>query len=502
MIFEPFQLNHLTLENRIVLPAMVTRLSGEDGHVNEDIRNRYVRFAKGEPGLIVVEAMAVHSAKSGPLLRIGSDEYLPGLRDLAKAVHDVSPSKVVPQIIHFLKISRSGYRQTIDELGTEDIAAIVEQYAVAATRARIAGFDGVELHMAHAYTLASFLSRLNPRRDAYGGSLENRLRLPTEVLVRTRRAVGSDFTIGVRFLGEECIKDGYTSHDAIHIAERLALAGADYLSLSVGGKFEDAIPRPGEPLYPYTGYSGERCMPGSNHPDGANLHIAETVRAHLRKAGIRTPVVATGKIGSLEMAEHAISREKADLVGMARALLADPDLPKKWRAGQEERVVRCLYGNVCKALDENFKRVVCTLWPKGSLDAPESNDTVAPTWPESGAELVASCASGRVVLKWKAALDDEGLYGYQVFRSEDGGRFVHYASLRARSTRFEDGRVVSGHRYRYFVRPYDLAGNRGPQSDIVDVDVPATIAPSEASSTVVRKRAVPVLGICSRGEVS
>ena len=502
MIFEPLQLNRLTLENRIVLPAMVTRLAGEDGHVNQDIVDRYVRFAKGEPGLIVVEAMAVHAAKSGPLLRIASDEYLPGLRRLASEVHDVSPSKVVPQIIHFLKISRSGYRQTIDDLGSEDIAAIVEQYAVAAVRARLAGFDGVELHMAHAYTLASFLSRLNPRRDAYGGSLENRLRLPTEVLARTRKVVGDDFTIGVRFLGEECIKDGYTAHDAIHIAERLARAGADYLSLSVGGKFEDAVQKPGEPLYPYTGYSGERCMPGANHPDGANLHIAEAVRTHLRDAGIHTPVVATGKIGSLEVAESALARGKADLVGMARALLADPDLPKKWREGREDRVVRCLYGNVCKALDENFKRVVCTLWPKGSLNAPESDDTEAPHWPEGGAELTASCSSGRIVLTWKGARDGDGMYGYQVFRSEDGGPFVHYASLRARSTRFEDGRVLSGHRYGYFVRPYDLAGNRGPQSETVDIAIPASPSSSESPSSTVAGRSAAVLGICTRGEVS
>lgn len=483
MIFEPISLNRLELSNRIVLPAMVTRLSGEDGHVNEAIRDRYIRFAQGEPGLIVVEAMAVHSAKSGPLLRISSDEYLPGLRDLAQRVHDVSPSKVVPQIIHFLKISRSGYRQTIDMLGLEDVSAIVEQYAVAAVRARRAGFDGVELHMAHAYTLASFLSRLNPRRDAYGGSLENRLRLPTEVLTHVRRAVGHDFTVGVRFLGEECIKDGYTSHDAIHIAERLARAGADYLSLSVGGKFEDAVRKTGEPLYPYTGYSGDRCMPGSNYPDGANLHISEAVRSHLRASGLETPVVGTGKIGTLELAESAIQNGKADLVGMARALLADPDLPKKWRDGHEDRVVRCLYGNVCKALDENFKKVVCTLWPKGSLNAPSSDDAIPPSWPEAGAEVTASYSNGRVVVSWKPATDNEGMYGYQLFRAEDDGAFLHYASIRERSTRYEDARALSGRRYRYFVRPYDRAGNRGPDSPIVVVEVT-----SQAFSDDGRKR--------------
>src|SRR6476646_1754530 len=116
-LFTPFKINDtLTLPNRIVLPAMVTRLSGEDGFVNQDITDRYVRFAKGETGLIVVEAMAVHSAKSGPLLRISEDEYKPKLTKLAARVHDTSDSKVVPQIIHFLKISRSGWRQKIEDL--------------------------------------------------------------------------------------------------------------------------------------------------------------------------------------------------------------------------------------------------------------------------------------------------------------------------------------------------------------------------------------------------
>ena len=112
-LFQPFPINGVTLPNRIVLPAMVTRLSGEDGVINADIMDRYVRFAKGEPGLIVVEAMAVHTAKSGPLLRIGTDEFKPGLTELAKRVHAAGPAKVVPQIIHFLKIARSGWRQMV-----------------------------------------------------------------------------------------------------------------------------------------------------------------------------------------------------------------------------------------------------------------------------------------------------------------------------------------------------------------------------------------------------
>jgi 2,4-dienoyl-CoA reductase-like NADH-dependent reductase (Old Yellow Enzyme family) len=472
-LFSPFAIRRMTLPNRLVLPAMVTRLSGEDGLVNDDIRARYVRFAKGGVGLIVLEAMAVHSAKSGPLLRISSDEFVPGLSDLRKRIHDAGPGKVVPQIIHFLKISRSGWRQTVDMLSLEEIDAVVEAYGAAALRARACGFDGVELHMAHAYTLSSFLSRVNPRRDEYGGTLANRLRLPLRVVRRVRERVGSDFPVGVRFLGEECIRSGYTVLDAGPIAVELARAGVDYVSLSAGGKFEDARVIPGEPLYPYTGYSGDRCMPGSAYPDGANLYIPEAVRAAVRAAGLETPVIAVGKIGTRALAEAVLARGQGDLVGMARALLADPDLPKKWGRGEEDRVIRCLYGNVCKTLDENFRRVDCTLWPKKLGQAPESDDVTPPVWPPGAPDLYAECKNGLVLLRWQAASDPEGMYGYQVFRGEGGGVLVHHASVRALSTRYEDARVVPGATYRYAVRPYDLAGNRGAMSATVEVAVAA-----------------------------
>ncbi|MCA8940624.1 MAG: NADH:flavin oxidoreductase, partial [Planctomycetes bacterium] len=240
-LFEALTLRNMTLANRLVLPAMVTRLSGEDGYVNQAIHERYLRYAQGEVGLIVVEAMAVHQSKSGPLLRLGEDCFIEKQREMVKAIHDSSPSKVAPQIIHFLKIARSGWRQTVSMLSHEDIDAIVQAYADAAYRAREAGYDAVELHMAHAYTLSSFLSRRNGRRDDYGGSLENRLRLPLRVIEAVRSSIGEDFALGVRFDGEECIKDGYGLEDAREIALRLARLGASYVSISAGGKFEDAV---------------------------------------------------------------------------------------------------------------------------------------------------------------------------------------------------------------------------------------------------------------------
>ncbi|MEE8106979.1 MAG: NADH:flavin oxidoreductase [Planctomycetota bacterium] len=463
-LFRPFEIRGLKLDNRIVLPAMVTRLSGKDGRVNDAIRDRYVRYAAGEPGLMVVEAMGVHEAKSGPLLRASNDSFLPGLTGLTRAVHDTSPTKVAAQIIHFLKISRSGWRQRIQDLSHADIDAIVDAYGEAAVRVREAGFDAVELHMAHAYTLSSFLSRRNDRRDEFGGrSVDNRLRVPTRALERVRERVGDDFVIGIRYDGEEAIKDGYSVTDAQVMAHRFALAGADYLSISAGGKFEDAIQTKGEPLYPYTGYSGDRCMPSASYPDGLNLYLADGIRRHLVDRGLDVPVVATGKIRTPELAESVLQNGTADLVGIARQLLADPDWPKKVREGRADTVVPCVYNNVCKALDERFHRVRCTLWRRYDLHAPEPPaDGTAPQWPD-GAQLEITTNQGRARLEWTAAEDPQGVYGYMVLRSEGDGPFAHVDSARGVSHRFEDASALGGIGYRYKVIAYDLAGNRSDE---------------------------------------
>src|SRR5260221_6999272 len=120
-LLEPLRINGMTIPNRVIVPAMVTRLSGEDGYVNDAVIDRYVRYAEGHVGLIVVEATAIHDNKSGPLLRLSGAEFVPGHRELTRRVHDASDSKIVPQIIHFLKVARSGWRQTIDSLATVEI---------------------------------------------------------------------------------------------------------------------------------------------------------------------------------------------------------------------------------------------------------------------------------------------------------------------------------------------------------------------------------------------
>ena len=473
-LFTPFRINSMTLPNRLVLPAMVTRLSGEDGFVNQDITDRYVRFAKGGVGLIVLEAMAVHSAKSGPLLRICGDEFKLGLTELAKKIHDTSDSKAVPQIIHFLKIARSGWRQKIEDLSIADIQLIIEQYGQAAVRARECGYDGVEMHMAHAYTLSSFLSKRNKRPDLYGGkSLDNRIRLPLQIIKKVREMAGNDFPIGVRFLGEECIKGGYTTEESAIIALKFAQEGVDYISLSAGGKFEDAVHKEGEVLYPYTGYSGDRCMPPMEYPDGYNLHMAESARRMLRRHGLETPVVATGKIPSPEFAEEILEDNRADLIGMARALLADPDLPNKARSGNSDKIVKCIYWNICKALDENFHQVVCGLWPKDEIQAPYSEDTEAPKW--SVAEpLNVLVRSGNIRINWKSATDNEAVMGYEIWRSDDGGKtFSHIYSIT--TSMWTDHLAAAGISYQYYIRAYDLAGNKSEPSNIVRADLPMEV---------------------------
>jgi 2,4-dienoyl-CoA reductase-like NADH-dependent reductase (Old Yellow Enzyme family) len=470
-LLTPLRVGTMTIPNRVLVPAMVTRLSGEDGFVNQPIIDRYVRYAEGHVGLIVVEATAIHSAKSGPLLRISEDRFVAGHRDLVQAVHDAGPSKIVPQIIHFMKVARSGWRQTIDTLSAADIDLIVEQFAAAAGRVREAGYDGVELHSAHAYTLSSFLSRHNKRRDDYDGrTLEGRLRMFGRVMTRVRQTVGKDFPVGVRFLAEEAIKDGYALPDSQRIALRMAQMGVDYISLSVGGKFEDAVHKPGEALYPYTGYSGDRCMPGDWYPPLPHAHLAAGIKQYINAKGYAVPVVSAGKISDPADAERLLQDDRADIIGMARQLLSDPDWVRKVEDRRPEKIIRCIYCNVCKQLDENFKTVTCFLWPKGLIQAPrEDSSADAPRWPADGAGLTATVKNGTIQLAWKRA-EGTDITGYDVYRAEEGGDAGIIEAVK--SPKCTDRLVLGGLGYSYHVVGYDKSGRHTPPSNSISIEMP------------------------------
>jgi 2,4-dienoyl-CoA reductase-like NADH-dependent reductase (Old Yellow Enzyme family) len=375
----------------------------------------------------------------------------------------------VPQIIHFLKVARSGWRQTADMLSLAEIDRIVEQFGDAVRRAREAGFDGAELHSAHAYTLSSFLSRANPRTGEYGGdSLEGRLRLIGRVMENVRRKAGRDFPLGVRFNAEEFIKDGYTVLDSKRIAVRLAELGVDYISLSAGGKFEDAVHTPGQVLFPYSGYSGDRCMPGDWLPRALHAGIAAEVKTHLLANGYGIPVAVAGKLDAPQDAERLVAEGMADIVGIARGLLADPDWPIKVRNADADRIVQCDYCNVCKALDGTHRTVICSLWPQGSIQAPEDDPAVqAPQWAQAGASLTAIPGESRVELKWPKA---PGAANYQVYRADAQGDPQMMDAVKV--TFWADNGVLGGRSYRYFVRPCAATGTPGARSNTATVQVP------------------------------
>jgi 2,4-dienoyl-CoA reductase-like NADH-dependent reductase (Old Yellow Enzyme family) len=289
-----------------------------------------------------------------------------------------------------------GYRERIWDTHLPHIRelprVLPELFAEAARRARQAGFDGTELHYAHAYTMAGFLSRLNTRADGYGGSREGGARLPFEVLEAVRARVPRSHAIGIRYLGDEVIAGGSDLDDAVWFGLRFAERGVDYLSVSKGGSFEDARqPRIGEAVYPYTGESGWECMPtvwaDPRGPFGRNVPLAAAIRDALRAAGHETPVVTSGGISTFEQAESILAGGEADAVAAARQSLADPDWFRKIQLGLGHLVRRCEFTNYCEGLDQRHKQVTCKLWDRApvpiDLRAPRSADgrrLIAPPW--------------------------------------------------------------------------------------------------------------------------
>ena len=275
---------------------------------------------------------------------------------------------------------QQGYRERVWDTHLPHIAELPQVlpglFADAAARAEAAGFDGVELHYAHAYTMASFLSALNTRDDGYGGSVEQRVRLPVEVLEAVRARVARDRVVGLRFLGDDVVEGGNRVDDATYFAARLARAGADFLSVSKGGKFEDAQqPKVGRAAYPYTGPSGYECMPtvfsDQRGPFARNINLSRAVRAAVREAGLETPVVASGGICTFELAEGILQGGDADIVAAARQTLADPDWFLKMKGGRGAEIRACEYTNYCEGLDQAHKQVTCKLWDRTELDEPD-----------------------------------------------------------------------------------------------------------------------------------
>ncbi|MGO9697759.1 MAG: NADH:flavin oxidoreductase [Xanthobacteraceae bacterium] len=431
-LFSQVDIGPVALAQRTWVPAMVPWRATEEGYVTEEVIEWYERFARGMPGAIVVEATGIRDVPSGPLLRIGHDRFLPGLRRLVETVRRASGgrTRLLVQLIDFLAVRRRpepqkfferflaitdrhraalgepqlsdaeirvrlsamsendlavvlapdelealqfGYRERVTDMHRPHIKNLPQVlpglFAEAAVRAEEAGFDGVELHYAHAYTMASFLSRTNTRPDEYGGSPENRARLPLEVLAEIHRRVSNKLAVGVRFLAEECVEGGNRVEDAIYFGVAFARAGVHFISLSRGGKFDDAKqPTIGGAVYPYTGPSGYECMPqfisDERGPFGRNAAPTAAIRKAVREIGSQVPVVCAGGVHNFEMAEDYLARGVCDIVGAARQSLADPDWFRKIQLGFGRDVRLCEYTNYCEGLDQKHKSVTCQLWDK------------------------------------------------------------------------------------------------------------------------------------------
>lgn len=341
-LFEPGLIGTLEVANRIVKSSSATGLGNIDGTVSERIIRHYKELARGGAGLVNTGSVWIDNLASRPgcqgMLGIASNEHIPGLMWLAKTIQENgaraglqlehcgrqkmlgNPPIKAPSRIPWEEAKMMGM-PVPEELTFEEIEGIVDAFGDAARRARMAGFDLLEIHGAHGYLITEFLSpRTNRRTDWYGGSLENRMRFLLEIVANVRSKVGRDYPLSVRLSGTEYEVDGIMIEETIETARALGKAGVDILHISGGNHHQMA--HQVTPMY---------------LPVAHNTWAAERV-----KQEVTIPVIASGSITSPELAEEILSSGKADFVGLARPLLADPYFPKKARENRAEEIVPCI----------------------------------------------------------------------------------------------------------------------------------------------------------------
>jgi len=367
-LLEPIRVGTLELRNRIVMPAMGTNYANRDGSVSDRLLNYYSERAKGGAGLIIIEVTCIDSPIGKTIanqLCIHQDGLVPGLKTLAKSIQ-AHGAKAVLQLHHagrradarmtgLQPVAPSAiacYGGSIPKEATEEeIGEILEKFTQGARRAREAGFDGVEIHCAHGYLIHQFLSPLtNKRTDGYGGELPNRTRFARQVILRVRKEVGESYPISVRISGDEFIPGGLTLSEGKIIAQELQKAGASLIHVSAGG-----TPSSVEEYMAQKNSS----LPDMSFPEGCFVHLAQGV-----KESVEVPVIAVGRINEPNLAEEILRLGKADLVSMGRALITDPEMPKKIQKGSWGRIRRCIACMTCaeKILVEQSP-LVCTVNP-------------------------------------------------------------------------------------------------------------------------------------------
>jgi len=365
-LFSPGYIGAMKLDNRLVMAPMGTSSNDyTEGFVLDRTVDFYEERAKGGVGLIICQSSMILVESCAPgRLSIWDDKFIPGLRKIADAVHRHG-GKCAMQILHHGKLLTS-HRKRMEnpekiiplapsaipwggknkevpiEATREDILRLVRGFAEAAFRAQKAGFDAVEVNGAHGYGIGQFLSpRTNKRNDEYGGNPEKRARFACEIVSAIKDRVGSDFPVIFRMSGSEFIKGGISLDDSLIQAPLIAGAGADALEVS-GGVVEMA----------------HITNPCYLHPDAIFSDLAASI-----KQVVSVPVMVVGKIGDPELAERLIECKKADYIVMGRPLLADPYLPNKAKAGDLDKIRRCIYCNNCWDLTKRSRGLCCTVNP-------------------------------------------------------------------------------------------------------------------------------------------
>ncbi|MDP2950336.1 MAG: hypothetical protein Q8P22_12465, partial [Chloroflexota bacterium] len=357
-LFTPLKIGSFTVRNRILSTAHATGY-GEDGLPSERHLYYWASKSKGGIGLICTEVQPVHpSAATAPMLiHAWKDDCIAPFRKVVDGVHEYG-AKIVAQLWHPGRSTSSAYdgqaawapspiasplyMETPHEMTGEEIEEIVHSFGDCARRMREAGLDGVEIHAAHGYLIEQFISPTSNRRlDGYGGDEENRLRFAHEVIDAVRAAAGPDFTVGIRISGDQFEPGGLTIEDMKRIVPKLTASGKlDYVNVSLIGMLGATI----APMY---------------IPPGRFVYLAAAI-----KQVTDLPVFCIGRINDPVMAEEILANNQADIVGMTRANICDPELPNKARQGRLDEIRRCIACNEgCWGRITNAQPITCAINP-------------------------------------------------------------------------------------------------------------------------------------------
>jgi 2,4-dienoyl-CoA reductase-like NADH-dependent reductase (Old Yellow Enzyme family) len=348
LLFTPGRIGEVEIRNRIVMPAMTTRLADADGFVTDATIAWFEARARGGAGLVTVEMASPEKAGRHRRRELGiyDDRFLPGLTRLAARLHEAGARAAIqlghggghtrPDVCGETPLAPSAipYRvlettvETVVPLAmtAEHIEATIAAHVAAARRAGDAGFDMVELQACHGYLISQFLNPVENRRgDAYGGTLENRARFLLDILRRLQQALPG-FPVVVRLGADDFFPGGLVPQEGVRVARWVAEAGAAAVHVSAG--HYRSLP------------SAERMIPPMAYPEGCFLPYSARIRSE-----VAVPVIAVGRLGDPVLAEAALAEGKADFVALGRPLIADPDWGRKVGTGASPR--RCIACNTC-----------------------------------------------------------------------------------------------------------------------------------------------------------